>query len=672
MSKITNIRNVFLREEGQEALDIDTDFGSSLIGEERNTIIKYLEGKYNNGNNIHVAFVGTRTVYSIKSALRDVGRTYGIQPSEIFDVTKEIDESISLEENLKRSQKLKTFISKYLEPFKIASQIVGVTSNFGVHAGGVVISDKHYPLNKTLPLHRANNDTPATIFDKDEIQDMVGLVKYDLLGVNALTQIAYTKHLLNDNNLYSDYEENPDPFSMCKSGHHKNIFQFESPLGKRCFKELKMTSIMDLSNASGMIRQMGTADGRMMYDKYKGNSTSSREEWESRLRSETSQKTYNVVLPILEKTYGVLIYQEQLSEMIRDLSEGQFSFGEGNNVRKTLSKFVGKYGLVDSLQGKKSALKPWWDDIMKILNKYVIPFLDEEDLSIEGVQDFINFKLDDNNNLPLPERGILNWFIIGSTYLFSIIHSVAYSILSYNQMYQKYYHPIEFWIGALSCGGKDDIYNYVSSAQSESKIKFLPPNINQSDFSFSKEGDMTIRFGLGFIAGMDKAANEIIEERKSGNFKNFNDFLIRTKHIRSVNKKTIENLIFAGAFDEDQKTIYDSWEKAEPQEWDKRSITQRELNVLGVVLSNVVSIDTEGLIAISDLKDGVIQQCAFIPVKSTLKKTKKGKDYILLSVKCVINEDKHNIFIWDPNIKFHEGEVYRVNLKKQNDFLNIC
>jgi DNA polymerase III alpha subunit len=149
----------------------------------------------------HVAFVGTRTIYSIKSALRDVGRTFEIPPSEIFAVTKEIDESISLEENLKKSKLLKSFVEKYLEAFKIASQITGVTSNFGVHAGGVVISDVHYPLNKTLPLHRANNETPATIFDKDEIQDFVGLVKYDLLGVNALSQIAYTKYLLKNHHI---------------------------------------------------------------------------------------------------------------------------------------------------------------------------------------------------------------------------------------------------------------------------------------------------------------------------------------------------------------------------------------------------------------------------------------------------------------------------------------
>lgn len=670
MAKITNVRRVFLRGESSQALDIDTDFGKSSLGEDRNTIVKYLEDKYNRGKDIHVALVGTRTTYSIKSALRDVGRTFEIPPSEIFAVTKEIDESISLDENLKKSKSLKTFIEKYLEPFKIASQITGVTSNFGVHAGGVVISDIHYPLNKTLPLHKSNSDTPSTILDKDEIQDLVGLIKYDLLGVNALTQITYTKSLLGDKDIYSDYTESSEPFKMCKSGHHKNIFQFESPLGKRTFKECKMESIMDLSNASGMIRQMGTAEGRLMYDKYKENSMSDESVWKQSLRSEVSEKTFDVVLPILSKTYGVLIYQEQLSEMIQKLSNEKFSFGEGDSVRKTLSKFVGKHGLVPSLQGKRSQLKEWHKDMFDLLNKYVIPFLDEDDLNIEGVVDFINFNLDSKDHLPIPQKGIINWFIIGSTYLFSIIHSVAYSVISFNQMHQKYYHPVQFWIGALSTGSKDDVNNYVTSAQSESGIKFLGPHINKSSFSFTEEGEKVVRFGLGFIAGMDKAAEEIINERKNGDFKSFQDFISRMKGKRSVNKKTIENLIFSGAFYEDQESIYNSC-NGDPLAWDDKSKRIREANVLGVVLSNAVKVDTEGCSSISELHDGISSLCGFIVLKNTLKKTKKGKDYFLLSVKCVISEEKTNVFVWDSSVSLKEGEYYKCKLKKQNDFVSL-
>lgn len=670
MAKITNIRRVFLRGESAQALDIDCDFGKSLLGEDRNTIVKYLESKYNNGNNVHVALVGTRTVYSIKSALRDVGRTFEIPPSEIFAVTKEIDESVSLDENLKKSKLLKSFLEKYLEPFKIASQITGVTSSFGVHAGGVVISDKHYPLNKTLPLHKSNSETPSTIFDKDEIQDLVGLVKYDLLGVNALTQILYTKTLLGDTDIYSDYKESSEPFALCKAGAHKNIFQFESPLGKRTFKECKMESIMDLSNASGMIRQMGTAEGRMMYDKYKEYSMSPRDVWEDALKDEVSIKTYNTVLPILEKTYGVLIYQEQLSEMIQKLSNEKFSFGEGDSVRKTLSKFVGKHGLVPSLQGKPQQLKEWHKDMIDLLHKYVIPFLDEKDLSIECVQDFINFNLDSKNCLPIPQKGIINWFIIGSTYLFSIIHSVAYSVISFNQLYQKYYHPVQFWIGALSTGSKDDVSNYVNSAMSESKIQFLGPHINKSDFSFKEEGDKIVRFGLGFIAGMDKAAEEIINERKNGDFKSFQDFISRMKGKRSVNKKTVENLIFSGAFDEDQEILYNTY-GGDPLAWDDKSKRSREASVLGVVLSNVVKVDTEGCSAISELHEGISSLCGFIVLKNTLKKTKKGKDYYLVSVKCSISEEKTNVFVWDSSVLLKEGEFYKCKLKKQNDFVSL-
>jgi DNA polymerase III subunit alpha len=675
MAKVISKRNVFLREAGMDFIDADIDFSNNpLTDKGRDYILQNLAQKYNVDGNIHFALVGVRTVYSIKSALRDIARTYDVPASETFAVTKEIDDSYTIEENVNRSKLFQEYNRKYPEVVAIASQIVGVTSNFGVHAGGVVISDKAYPLQKYVPLQRSHSGIPATLYDKDELQDVCGFIKYDLLGVTALSQVLYVKYLLGDNTYYEDYKVNLEPFSICKKGAHKNIFQFESPLGKRSFTELKMESIYDLSNASGMIRQMGTEGGRAMYDKYKLLSNSAEEQWISTLKEEVSEELFEIIYPILKPTYGVLIYQEQLSSMIQKISKEKYSFGDGNSVRKKLSKFVGKHGLVDSLQGKPELLRAWHTDMIDILGKYLISFLSEKDIGVVG-RKFINFELDNKGHLPLPENGILNWFIIGSTYLFSVIHSVAYSFISYNQLYQKYYHPTEFWLGALSTGNKDDVSNYVSSAISESKIVFLKPDVNKSDFLFSKEGELTIRFGLSYIAGMDKAATEIINERKNGPYLSFTDFLNRMKGKRVVNKTAIERLIFSNAFDEDPKDCYDiycgSKKEVNSLRWTKKDLISREREAINcnISYSMINKEDLINTVSIDSISDGEVGLCVYTISSIKSAKTKKaGKPYRILSVIDINNGNKNTIFLWENSILIEEGLSYKSKIKKGGDF----
>lgn len=675
MAKVISKRNVFLREAGMDFIDADIDFSNNpLTDHGRDYILQHLAQKYNKDGNIHFALVGVRTVYSIKSALRDIARTYDVPASETFAVTKEIDDSYTIEENIKRSKIFEDYNKKYPEVVRIASQIVGVTSNFGVHAGGVVISGEDYPLQKYVPLQKSHSGIPATLYDKDELQDVCGFIKYDLLGVTALSQVLYVKYLLGDKDYYKDYEVNPKPFSMCKKGAHKNIFQFESPLGKRSFIELKMESIYDLSNASGMIRQMGTEGGRAMYEKYKMLSNSSEEQWVSTLKEEVSEELFEIVYPILKPTYGVLIYQEQLSSMIQKISKEKFSFGDGNSVRKKLSKFVGKHGLVDSLQGKPELLRAWHSDMIDSLGKYLIPFLSEKDIGETG-RKFINFELDNKGHLPLPDKGILNWFIIGSTYLFSVIHSVAYSFISYNQLYQKYYHPTEFWLGALCTGSKDDVSNYVSSAISESGINFLKPDINKSQFLFSKEDVYTIRFGLSYIAGMDKAADEILKERENGPFINFMDFISRMKGKRVVNKRIIENLIFSNAFDEDPKDCYDQYCNSKGEinslRWTKKDMITRERDAINcnISYSMINKEDMINTVPIDSIGDGEIGLCIYtISTVKSAKTKKAGKPYRILNVIDINNGNKNIIFLWENSILIEEGLSYKSKIKKNGDF----
>ena len=678
MTKVIASRKVFVRGPGFDPIDADIDFSNNPeTGEGRDTILQELAKKYNHGENIHFALVGVRSVYSIKSALRDIARVYEVPASETFAVTKEISDDISLEDNAKKSKIIASYLEKYPEVAKIASQIVGVTSNFGVHAGGVVISDKQYPLNKYVPLQKSHSGIPSTLWDKDELQDICGFVKYDLLGVTALSQISAVKYLLNDREVYQDYPIQSKPFDLCKKGHHKNIFQFESPLGKRAFTELKMASIQDLSNASGMIRQMGTIGGRAMYDKYKTLSNAKESEIISTLKAETDPLTFEIIYPILKSTYGVLIYQEQLSSMIQMLSRGKYSFGDGNSVRKKLGKFVTKYGLIDDIQSKPELLKTWHAEIMEILGKYLIPFLNPGDLD-SNAQDFINFKLDRKGHLPLPEKGILNWFIIGSTYLFSIIHSVAYSVTSYNQLYQKYHHPVEFWLGALNSNSKDDVANYASSALSESGIKFLQPDVNASDFLFRAGEGNEIRFGLGFIMGLDKGAQDIIAERRErGAFSDIENFLKRIKGKRSINKKVMENLIFGNAFpwgtpDE----IYTQWMtyKSETPTLIFNDIEnqRRELEVLNfnISFSSFSKALLKNVIGIDEIKDNSFGDVAFQIISITNKKTKNGKPYRLLNIMCGKTLIKSSVFLWENGLTINEGQTYKARLSKKGDFVS--
>ena len=679
MGKITNIRKVFVRGEGFDPIDADIDFSDNPISNKgRDYIIQHLANKYNKDGNIHFALVCVRSVYSIKSALRDIARVYEVPASETFAVTKEIDDNYTIEQNKKKSKVVASYFSKYPEVEAIAQQIVGVTSNFGVHAGGVVISDKHYPMQKYVPLQRSHSGIPATLYDKDELQDTCGFVKYDLLGVTALSQVAAVKYSLNDNDIYKDYPINNEPFKLCKKQYHKNIFQFESPLGKRAFGELRMESIYDLSNASGMIRQMGTTGGRAMYDKYKRLSNATEDIIQTEIKSEVSKETFDIIYPILKPTYGVLIYQEQLSFMVQHLSKGKFSFGDGNSVRKKLGKLVVKYGLIDELQGKGDILKKWHTEVVTdVLNKYLVPFLQPEDIDEDG-RKFLNFELDKKGNLPLPKLGVLNWFIIGSTYLFSVIHSVSYSYISYNQLYQKYYHPVEFWLGALNSNGKEDVANYISSAVSESKITFLQPSVNNSDIKFTKENNNCIRYGLSYVVGLDKASVEIVNERnENGPYLDFTDFLKRMKGKRVVNKKVIENLIFGNAFDgEEPKDCYEQYLGGKNEvsilTWTKKDYTSREVEVLNCNIS-FPAISKEQLkstIAIDEILDGTVEPCVINIISITKKTTKTGKPYRLLSAIDCNNGAKNNIFVWDNSVNIEVNQAYKTKISKKGDFIS--
>lgn len=684
--KIKSIEK-FTEDIEREPFDIDSDFSfNPITKQDKNTIISYLQKKYNTRDSIHVAYVGNKNFYSAKSALRDVGSALEVPPSETFGITKFYNDDISVEDNIRRNEKIRAFFEKYPKVKDIFPKFLGTISNFSVHAGGVIISDKKYPLNEYCALQKTQEDSVvATMFDKDELQNQLGFVKLDILQVTSLSQVAYVKFLVGEQDkLYEDYEVNPEVIrEVVKRGHNKNIFQFESDLGKRCFTDFPMSTIDDLSNASGLIRVLGSDAGRQVYNSYKVNVNkffSGKEDfWKIGLRDEVvDDENYEICEEVLRTTYGILIYQEQLSTLVEKFSRGKLTFSDGNNARRKLEKLIKKHGIMDNIKDVKS-LKEWHSDIMSILNQYLLPYIGESEIDKDG-KDFIEFKLRDGK-LPVPKKGILKWFIVSGTYLFSRVHDIAYSITSYNQMYQKYYYPQQFWCAALFCDDKKNIYNYYTSMRAEGQIDLLPPHIEKSDYDFTCEDETFVRYGLSAIMGLDKAAEAIILERKNGKFKSFDDFLSRTDQYKVVNKKTIENLIFANAFVDfgtpeelyNQYYIFRGEQSDEELKFTDSANVSREFEVLGVNLSfkTAAMENASKYSSIESIPNFGNRQCCFVVKKIKNKKTEAGKSYLFLSVQCMNKLSMHSIFVWDENANFKVNNMYIANLFKKNDFVSV-
>ena len=672
--------------------DVDSDLSINVnnFRDGREEIITELTRKYGQD---HVAYIGNRLIYAPKSAIRDLGQIYDIPSSETIKATKYYNEELTLEQNMERNKDIKEYFTKYKDLKTLVPQICGTTSALGVHAGGVLISDSKFPLVRHIGLQRPNEDgRVATIWTKDEVSQL-GFIKYDILGLDAAGQIALCKKLRGEN-IYENYPfDLPEVYenTVLKS-FNKNVFQFESALGKRCFQDLLPMSIEELANASGLIRILGTESGRRVYDSYKENvidlQTNGRDQenplWKSKLQDEIhdKEKNYDIVEKVLGSTYGILIYQEQLCELIKEFSRGEKTFVDGNNVRKYLGRLAKKHGYLDDLQGNRDALKGWHRDFMKIMNEYVLPYIGKDGLNSTNktVKDFIEFNLAPGNKLIVPENGIISWMITSSVYIFSRLHSVSYSINTYEQLYQKYYDPFNFWLSVLmmKSGSLDDISAVTNAIRSETSIELLAPNVNKSNYHFKKE-DESIRCGLGSIMSLTKAAMVIVEERiANGDYKSIEDFLDRVPG-RVVNARVLKNLLVVNAFSDfgtfeevrEKIAVIKTIDMSEIESTNKY-LMKAEFELLG---TNVTYIDplikkAKNYVSYNDLEEGNSKMMIRI-LKTVVKKTKTGKDYLFHSVEDMNSRTGFNLFNWDKK-ELEVGQAIIVNVFKKGDFLSIA
>lgn len=659
--------------------DIDSDFD----GSKRDDIINYLIKKYGRD---YVALVGNRLEYSPKSVIRDLGQVYDIPASEVFACTKEYNDNISVHANMRINERVAKFFKKYKDIIDKVDQIVGTVSALGVHAGGVIISDRQYPLNRVCALQRPNESgRVATLFTKDELQP-IGLIKYDILGLTTAGQCHLIKKTIGVDP-YSHFDEDLNVYrDIVLFKKHKNVFQFESQLGLRAFDDLKPMNFMQLANASSIIRIVGSNDGREIYNKYKEfvaqDQMGNHGYWKEIMRQEiVEDKNYKACEKVLKETFGVLIYQEQLSNLVVELSGGMKAFVDGNQARKLMENHNKKYGSLDSLQGKKDALKQWHKAFIEVIDKY-FPYLgkDGRDSDDQDLKDFFNFKLTEEGILPTPKYGIVNWLITATAYLFSKLHAVAYTMNTYDMMYLKYYYPLEFWVGSLihEQNDLDKVKEYLTAIKLESKIKVLPPNINKSFVKFSIE-DKSIRYGLGGILNVGEAAKIIIRERKNGEFKSIEDFCKRVPK-KYVNKRVMEGLLYTNAFSD-----FGSMTKVHKQLIDfginigelideKIALSKLEAKYLGVAIVNRHPLEdvAAAYLPVTMLEDGDKSDIACFILEIKNKITKTNKPYTQLKCQCLNSRTVFLVFDWNNNeMGLKKGDFQILHLKKYNGFIQL-
>lgn len=679
--KTIKVKNIIIKKPDITYPDVDTDFGSG-----KDELVNYLVEKYGQD---HVAYVGNRLTYSPKSVIRDLGQVYNIPASETIACTKEYNDAITAKENIKQNKKVAAFFARYPELVDKVDAIVGTVSGLGVHAGGVVVTDRKYPITHYCALQRSSDEGRiATLWTKDELQP-IGLVKYDLLGLTTAGQNHKIKEMLGMDPyapiLVEDEEVYRDVVLMNK---HRNIFQFETQLGKRLFEDLKPMNFMELANASSILRIIGSEDGRDTYNLYKsyveeiqmGNT----DYWKTRLREEiVNDELYNICVDVLSDSYGVLIYQEQVAELVKKISKGRKTFADGNRARKFLEAHNVKCGRLGSIQGNPEALKKWHTAFMGFLNEFFLPYLKQDGWQSKdkNLQAFLNCKLDNDNNLYTPKYGFIKMLIAATAYLFSKLHAVAYTQNTYDAMWLKHYYPLEFWTGSLiyEQANLEKVTSYILAINRETKIKVLPPNINKSSASFQIEGK-SIRYGLRAIMNVGDASNRIVAEREAnGKYKSIKDFCSRL-NTKSLNKRVMVALLYTCAFAEfgtipevhaalvkegvNLGTLIDDTEK----------LAMLEAKYLGTAITNVHPLvkAAKQCMPVTDFQNGDKYNVAVHIVEVKNKVTAKKKPYVMFKVQCLNSLEVFNIFDWNNNMMdFKKGAYEIMHISKNNDFFNL-
>ena len=510
--EITNIDPVrydllferFLNPERVSMPDIDIDF----CFERRQEVIDYVVEKYGKDQVVQIVTFGT---LAAKGVVRDVGRVLDLPYARCDAIAKMIpgDLGMTLEKALKQSPDLREAYQnddevRYL--IDMARRLEGLPRHTSMHAAGVVIGQR--AMDEFVPLSRASDGTITTQFTMTTLEEL-GLLKMDFLGLRTLTVIQnavrqaeenYGVHLVMEEIDYND----KDVLASIGTGKCDGIFQLESSGMKSFMKELRPENLEDIIAGISLYRP-GPMDFIPRYLKGKNDKAS--------ITYECPQLEH-----ILGPTYGCIVYQEQVMQIVRDLAG--HTMGRSDLVRRAMSK-------------KKAAV------MEKERQNFV--YGNQE----ENVKGCIENGIDEKT-----ANHIYDEMIDFARYAFNKSHAACYAVVAYQTAYLKYYYPKEFF-AALMTSVMDNVgkvSEYILTCR-QMGIRILPPDINEGQSGFSVSGD-AIRYGLSAIKSIGRnVVDEIIRERQNnGLFTSIDDFVERMGG-REVNKRTLENFIKAGAMD---------------------------------------------------------------------------------------------------------------------------
>ena len=489
----------FLNPERISAPDIDLDFAD----DRRDEVIQYIEKKYNKENVAQIITFGTMAA---RVAIRDVGRVLGVPYSFCDKLAKLIPPFLSLEQALDKVRELKDTYLENPEARKvidIAKKLEGVARHASTHACGVVITPEH--LNNYLPTQYDISHEEKILISQYSMYSVadLGLLKIDLLGLKNLTLLETALKLIEKDGKKIDLEklslEDKKTFEILKNGETIGVFQLESQGMRRYLKELKPNVFEDIIAMIALYRP-----GPMeLIPKYiAGKQTKKISYLQPKLK------------PILQNTYGVAVYQEQILQIAKELAG--FSLSEADILRKAIGKKI------------RGLLK---EQKIKFIDGCIKKGIDQR--IAEQIFDFIE-----------PFAG----------YAFNRAHATCYAMIAYQTAYLKANYPIEF-ITALLISDAGDLDRMAIEIEEARRLKMevLPPDVNESEENFvivKKDGGKAIRFGLLAIKNIgENVAKLIIQERgENGAYQNLEDFLERVPG-EVLNKKSLESLIKSGALD---------------------------------------------------------------------------------------------------------------------------
>ncbi|NTV81414.1 MAG: DNA polymerase III subunit alpha, partial [Candidatus Aminicenantes bacterium] len=490
----------FLNPERISLPDIDMDF----CGRRRQEMIEYVTNKYGQDNVCQIITFGTMAA---RGAIRDVGRVLEVPLPEVDRIAKMIPFAVdaTIAEALKSVPELKALRdrnSKIAQLLAIAQKIEGQVRHPSIHAAGIVITPK--PLVEYLPLYQSVKGEVTTQFPMGDVEAL-GLLKMDLLGLRNLTVIDDAIELIRkETSLVIGINRLPlddaPTFDVFKAGNTDGVFQFESPGMKDLLRRFRPEEFRDLIALNALYRPGPLKSG--MTDEF------------IHRRNHPERIAYELpeLEPILKETRGIIVYQEQVMRIATDLAG--FTLAGADLLRKAMGK------------KDKETMKAQKQKFVQGAKKKGIASA-KADKIFEQIKEF-------------------------AEYGFNKSHSAAYAFLAYQTAYLKAHYPVHFLAALLTSeaerGATPQVVKYIGECH-EMGIQVLPPDINKSEFRFTVEGG-DLRFGLAAVKGIGQAAVEelVATRKKTGGFRSPFD-LFREHDTKVLNRKAVESLIKAGAFD---------------------------------------------------------------------------------------------------------------------------